>query len=445
MEGSTVEPSVATYVVRLGATIFFVLANGFFAAAEFALVKVRASRLEARAHGGSRAARMAHHIVTHLDHYLSSCQLGITLTSLILGWLAEPAIAQLLLEGARILGVEAMVSPAVSHVVALGLALTVITVLHMTVGEQAPKIWAIRRADEASLLIAYPLWLFSVLFRPFIMFINAVSNRLLRLAGISPNEKEPSHDVDEIRGILSLSSKAGHLSTRQVALAENVLDLIRLEVRHILVPRVDVVVLSTEKPVEENLRIVRESGHTRFPLCKNHLDEVIGILHVKDLIPVLAQGSRPHLQKLVRQPLYVAETQSLPRFIGLLRRSRSHTAVVLDEYGSVLGLAFLEDALEHVVGTIQDEFDEDRPKPYREGEVAWVPGSLAIPEAVEWLGLPELDESTIDTIGGYFVAQLNRLPKGGDQLDMGPYRVTVTELSRHRILWLRFEPPETNG
>jgi len=440
MQEPHIDGSFTTYAWRLGVTMFFVVINGFFVAAEFALVKVRGSRLDALIAQGNRRAKVARHLLDHLDHYLSACQLGITIASLILGWLAEPAIAQLLIAGVGVLGFAISPDSALTHGVSLAIALTIVTILHMTLGEQAPKIWAIRRPEQMALIVAYPLRAFSALFRPFIWFINGLSNAILRAAGLSSSHADGSHDIAEIKEILSTSAAAGQLSRQQVEFAANVLNLIDVEVRHILVPRVDIVFLSTGNSVDENLRIVHESGHTRFPLGDTDLDSVQGILHAKDLISAFVDGVVPDVAKIARKPLFVTETRPLSRLIRLMQSERQHCAVVLDEHGSTIGLAFLEDALEHVVGTIGDEFDQDVPSVTEEEDGSiLMPGGMSLPEARDRLGLEGL-EASADTIGGLIVAELGTLPQEGDTVRVGPYDVTVVDVDRRRVRWLRFKP-----
>ena len=427
---------------RLGLTLFFVLLNGFFVAAEFALVRVRRSRIVTLADTGSRTAKIAEHSLKHLDRYLSACQLGITIASLVLGWLAEPAIAQLLIAGAGALGWEFSPDSAITHAVSLTIALVIVTILHMTVGEQAPKIWAIRRPEQMSLLIAYPLRIFSALFRPFIWFINGLSNGLLRAAGFSGGHGEDAHNIAEIKEILAASAAAGQLSAKQVELAANVLRLIDVETRHILVPRIDCVLLVARDSTRDNLRVVNDSGHSRFPLVDTDLDSVRGIVHAKDLVAALLEGTEPVLDRVARPPLFVTETRRLSRLISLMQRERQHCAVVVDEHGSAMGLAFLEDALEHVVGTIGDEFDQDVAAVSEENDGSIrVPGGMSLPEALEHLEL-DGEGSSADTIGGFIVERLGSLPKEGDAISVGGHHVTVIEVDRRRILWLRFAPTD---
>jgi len=438
-------PELTTFVLRLAATLFFVAANGFFVASEFALVKVQVTQLRERSKR-SRRARVAYHVRSHLDMYLSACQLGITLSSLILGWLAEPAVAEFLLWAAGIAGLGLDPGNLWVHAIALALALSVVTFLHMTLGEQAPKIWAINRSDSVALQVARPLQLFAAAFRPFIWVINESSNGLLRIAGMSPDELgDSSHNVEELRSILAASAEAGHISDQQLELAENVFAMIQLEVRHILVPRVDVAYLSLERPVEENLRILQESGHSRFPLCEVGLDTVVGFIHAKEVLASAADGKTIDLQSLARRPLFVPDTQPLARLIAQMQRTRNHCAVVVDEHGTSVGLAFLEDALEEIVGPIADEFDEPAAAVRNAGGgVLDLPGSLALPEAEELLGAEDLGDES-DTIGGHVVAELGRLPRPGDELTIGRYRIRVDEVKQRRIVRLLCEPVEMGG
>jgi CBS domain containing-hemolysin-like protein len=436
---------------RLGATLFFVLLNGYFVAAEFALVKVRRSRVTALAEEGRLSARTADHILRHLDHYLSACQLGITIASLVLGALGEPAVSRVLIAAAAGVGWEIPPDDPLLHGAALVVAFSIITLLHMTLGEQAPKMAALQQSERTSLAAAIPLRIFAAVFRPFIALVNGSSNALLRSAGLRPEHGfESSHTAEEIRHILSHSAKAGHITERQWELTENVFGLMDLEARHILVPRVDVVYLTLEKDVEENLRRMRASGHSRFPLCEVGLDTVVGFVHIKDAFHVPG-GGLPDLRALARPAVFVPETQPLSELIVELQRQRSHCAVVLDEHGTATGLVFLEDALEEIVGPMSDEFDRSATERVVQ-EIApgcyELPGNLPLPEAQEALDL-ELEEAPEDTIGGHVVAQLGRMARRGDELELGNYRVSVVEVGRRRIARLRFErrpiPPNETG
>lgn len=428
---------------RLGATLFFVLLNALFVAAEFALVKARVTRIEALAAEGSRRAEALRHVLAHLDRYLSACQLGITLASLALGALGEPAVSVLLLAAARGAGFEVSDESAWLPVVSIALAFAVITSLHMTLGEQAPKMWALRRAESTALRTAWFLRVFAFVFGPFIAALNGLSNAMLRMAGLPAGEiHEPGHSAEEIRSILWLSARTGEISERELEITENVFRMIEKEVRHIIVPRADVDFLSLERELDENLRILRESGHSRFPLCEFGLDSIVGFVHAKDVLDTVLRGEVLELRRLAREQIFVPDTMSLADFLRELQQKQQHQAAVVDEHGTVTGLAFREDALEEIVGPLGDEFDEKERELVKQGEGCYeVSGRMSLPEICDRLDFELSDEEyeDQDTIGGHVTARLGRLPSRGDSATVGPWLATVLEVARRRVKRLRLE------
>lgn len=428
---------------RLGATFFFVALNGFFVATEFALVKLRSARIESLASEGRRSARVVQHIVAHLDRYLSACQLGITLASLILGALGQPAVSVLIRAAAERLSIGIAADAAWLPVVSIGLAFTIITALHMVLGEQAPKMFALRRAERTAMQAAYPLRAFAWLFGPFIGAINGLSNAMLRMVGLPPGAgHEATHTAEEIRSILSLSARAGHISDREYEITENVFRMVELEVRHIIVARVDVAFLSLEWDPEKNLERIRATGHSRLPLCEVGLDSIVGFVHAKDVLDRVLGGETPDLRALAREPLFVPDTMSLSNFLLELQAKRAHCAAVVDEHGTVIGLAFREDALEEIVGPLGDEFDEQETgfQELPDGSFE-VRGRLSLPELCDRLDFELADDEyeDEDTIGGHVTARLGRLPRRGDQVRVGPFRARVLDASRRRVQRLRLE------
>jgi len=429
---------------RLGATLFFVILNGFFVAAEFALVKVRVSRIDELASSGGRRARSVQHILANLDQYLSACQLGITLASLILGALGEPAVSVLIVALVGSMGIEVAADAAWLPIVSITIAFAVITMLHMTVGEQAPKMWALRRAEGAALRVALTLRIFAFVFRPFIAAVNGISNWMLRLFGVSGGGHHDVPSAEEIRSILSVAATSGHISDREYELTENVFRMISLEVRHLIVPRVDVDFLSVERTSEENLRKIRETRHSRLPLCEVGLDTVIGIVHAKDALDHALEkqreGNPTDLRSIAREAIFVPDTMSLSNFLLELQAKLDHCAVVLDERGTAIGMAFREDALEEIVGPLGDEPDAEEPELVNlETGVFELSGLLSVPEVCDRLEFelePEEDESE-DTIGGHLTARLGRLPQKGDCVSIGPYKATVIDVTRRRVQRIR--------
>ncbi len=427
---------------RLAATLFFVCLNGFFVAAEFALVKVRESRIVQLEREGHRSAPAVRHILGNLDRYLSACQLGITLASLILGALGEPVVSVLLLAAAAAAGFQIAVGTTWVSLVSLGVAFLVITMLHMTVGEQAPKMWALRRAEGTALATGPTLRVFAFLFGPFIGAINRISNRLLRLAGLPDDaEHDVSHSAEEIRSILTLSARAGKITEHEFEITENVFRMIELEVRHIVVPRVEVDFLTLEHPLADSLNRIRTSGHSRFALCEVGLDTIVGVVHAKAVLDSQLRGETPDLRAIAREPLFVPDTMPLSNFLRELQTSRQHCAVVVDEHGTAIGLAFREDALEEIVGPLGDEFDNEEPDFAETAEgVFEIRGRLSVPELEDRLDfeLSGDEDEDADTIGGHVTARLGRLPKKGDVVRVGPFHAHVIDASRRRVQRLRF-------
>ncbi|HSU82095.1 MAG TPA: hemolysin family protein [Thermoanaerobaculia bacterium] len=420
--------------------LLLVALNGFFVAAEFALVKVRPTQLEPRISEGSRRARLARHMLRHLDAYLSATQLGITLASLALGWVGEPAFAWIV---GPVVSLVAGNNPDLVHTVSLTISFLVITVLHIVLGEQAPKTLAIRRAEETALLISFPLYAFYKLTYPAIWVLNHSANRLLKLFGVTPAaEGELAHDEEELRLLLS-SSKESQLSTQKRELLDNIFELSHRVARQIMLPRQDVVYLSTQRPLAENLKIARRSGHTRFPLCEGDLDHVIGLIHIKDIF----HRERPltALTEVAREIAFVPETLELDRLLKRMRTERFHLAAVIDEYGGVSGIVTLEDVIEEIVGSIQDEFDVERPELVEKGDgVYQVSGGMLVEDLEEALGV-ELSERDEDTIGGVVLSELGRNPAVGDRVELGAVTIEVLEVQLNRVATVRINvhQPET--
>jgi CBS domain containing-hemolysin-like protein len=290
---------------------------------------------------------------------------------------------------------------------------------------------------------ALPLRIFTLCFGPFISAINAISNAILRLVGLPADaEFDASHSAEEIRSILSLSARHGHITQRAQELSENVLRMIDLEVRHIILPRVDADYLSLEWDFDECVRVVRATNHTRYPLCERGLDTIVGFVNARDVREAVLEGEKPDLRKLAREATLVTETMPLSDFLLELQRHRAHCAAVVDERGTVIGLAFREDALEEIVGPLGDEFDEDQPEFTEVAPGVYeLSGRMSLPEVCDRLDF-ELDweeDEEADTIGGHVTARLGRLPRRGDRVEVGPYRASVLEVARRRVQRLRLE------
>ena len=424
-------------IAKLAAIIALVLLNGFFVTAEFALVRIRASQLDTLAAEGNRRATFAKQVKDNLNAYLSACQVGITAASLGLGWLGEPFIAGMLQPFFALAGIE---TPAVIKSVSFALAFSVITFLHIVLGEQAPKILAIRKAISATLFVSAPLRLFYTVFKPAIWLLNAASNWiLLHLLRIEPiAEGELAHSEEELRLIFDQSATSSEVTPLGRELVINVLDLRNRVVRDIMTPRGEIVYLDLEDDFETNVKKAIESRHTRFPLCRENLDNTIGLIHMKELLPMM-RDPHPDLLKIKRDLIPVPEMMPLEKLLKLFLSKHAHLALVVDEFGGTVGMVTLENVLEEVVGDIQDEFDFEKEE-FRKisANEFTVDGALGLYELNELARL-ELESADVSTIGGYVTHLLGHLPKQGEQVKIGNYLVTVSQTDGRRVNQLHFK------
>ncbi|MDH3216921.1 MAG: hemolysin family protein [Candidatus Krumholzibacteria bacterium] len=414
--------------------LFLVAANGFFVAAEFALVKIRLSELKASADAGSRSARLVEDIVGRLDAYLSACQLGITLASLGLGWVGEPLVAAMLEPLFHKLGIPVEKT----HYIALPLAFATITFLHITAGEQVPKILAIRKYQPTSFVVSLPLAIFYKVFRPFIWILNSSSNLMLRAIGIRMlSDHGTSTSEDELRLILLESAQSGHVSVRERLIMENVLDLEDKSARSAMLPRNQIEIIDRTDPIETQLQTLSKTGHTRLPLCDEDLEHVVGIVHIKDIFGKLAaRGSIDDLTPLARPATFFPENMPLDRLLRELQRTSVMMGLLVDEYGVVSGLITLENVIEELVGPIQDEFDSETPLIVQKGTDTYeVDATCPIDEVRKRIAL-QLPELEADTIGGAVIEMLGSIPKPAEELTVARHKITVIETSPRHIIKL---------
>jgi CBS domain containing-hemolysin-like protein len=419
---------------QLAVVIFLVLLNGFFVASEFAIVKVRGSQLESL-----KSADVAHalKVTQHLDAYLSATQLGITLASLALGWVGEPFLSRVLQPAFFLVGIT---DESVIRWSSTGLAFGTITFLHIVLGELAPKSLAITKALPTTLWVARPLGWFYVLFKPAIWFLNGAANLILRhLFKVQPvSEHELAHSEEELRVILAQSAAHEEVSSLGKDLLLNALDFRDRVVRDITTPRGEVVFLNTEDSFEENLRRAIESQHTRLPLCEGHLDNTIGLVHIKDLLR-LTREAQPDLHGIKREMHPVPEMMPLEKLLPFLLGKHAHVALVVDEYGGTSGIVTLDNVLEELVGDIQDEFDAEKPELRKLNDHEFdVEGSLGLYELKDLVGL-ELESEEVSTIGGYVTECLGHLPRLGEQTRIEDYLVTITATDGRRVGKLHFK------
>lgn len=419
----------------LGLVLLLVLANGFFVAAEFALVAVRRSRIDQMAADGDGAAKVVQKALTHLDRYISGTQLGITASSLALGWIGEPALAAWIDRGFAALGIAAP-SAAVHSAAAISIAFLVITFLHIVIGELAPKSIALTKPEAVSRVVARPLVWFSTLVYPGIWFLNGAANLLLRLFRIEPvSELEHVHSTDELRLLVSQAAKHGRLDETDSAMLAGVFDFHEKKARDVMRPRTDIVALQISAPMDEVWQVVRSERYSRYPVYTESLDDVTGVFLAKDLW--LHEGSKPFvLSEHVRPTLYVPDNRPAERVLDDLRRKRAHLAVVLDEYGGTAGILTLEDLIEEVIGDINDEYDFATRQAVESNGVLELAGTMSLVDVRSdyRLAIPEGDWSTL---GGFVFGELGRLARIGDRVRFPGGELEVVAMDGRRVAAVR--------
>jgi CBS domain containing-hemolysin-like protein len=425
----------------LFAVVVLVLANAFFVSAEFALVGARRTRLDEMARAGDRKARLARRAVQSLDRYISATQLGITLASLGLGWIGEPALAGLI-QGAF----QWMPDPLdtiATHGVASVIAFIIITILHIILGELVPKAVALLYPEQVSLWVTAPLMGFAWIMAGPIAVLNGTANRLLRMLGIDPpGEHERLHSPEEIRMLVEQSTEGGSLLQEDARLLEGVFEFSEKTAQEVMTPRTQIAALNADLPVEAAADQVASFGRSRYPVYTDSLDEIIGVVHAKDILAALRARPGQTIRIIMRPPLFVPGTREVEDVLADMKRLKTHLAIVLDEYGGTAGLVTMEDLLEEIVGPIYDEYDpQDRMGGPAEGAPR-VDGSMPISEFNAEFG-STLDDTDYTTIGGYIFGQLGRLPRPGDRVSVGSLTLEVVEMEGRRVKTVRVHAPKT--
>lgn len=414
--------------LKLVLILLLVFMNGFFVSAEFAMVKVRSSRIDSLVSTGHKRARFASHLTNNLDGFLSACQLGITLSSLGLGWIGEPAIASLLERWFSQFGLR---SEVLTHTIAFVIAFTFITVLHIVLGELAPKTIAIRKSESVTLLTAAPLILFHRIMYPFIWVLNGMANRLLKLIGIAPaSEQESAHTEEEIRILVKESHKNGLIDHTELALMDNIFEFAETNAREIMIPRTEMICLYANQTFEDNKAIALEEMHTRYPVCDGDKDNIIGFVHIKDILKVSSQNLKD-IRMITRPMTTVPESMQISTLLKLMQKRRTQIAILIDEYGGTSGLVTLEDIMEEIVGEIQDEFDEERPEVEKRDEHTHsISGMMLIEEVNSYFGL-DIDTDDYDTIGGWLYSQIEIPPKPNQRVQADKEIEFIVEETDH--------------
>jgi len=420
--------------MRLLAVLFLVLLNAFFVAAEFALVGSRRSRIDQLAEAGESGAKAVQDALTNLDRYISGTQLGITLASLSLGWIGEPALATLVDSGLAMVGIRAQAG--VAHTTAgVAVAFMVITFLHIVLGELAPKSIALVAPERVSMYLARPLMLFSRVMSPFITLLNGVANALLKLVGVHPagGGHQNVHSAEELRLLVMQARAQGTLNENDSMMLAGVFDFHEKKARDVMRPRTEVAAIPLDATEAEVWKILRAERYSRYPVIGDSLDDIVGVFLAKDLW--LHQGSFT-VKQFLRDPLFIPDSRPAERVLDDLRKTRAHMAVVLDEYGGTAGIITMEDLVEEVVGDIADEYDAAAREALETDGVLELTGSLSLIDVRSDYKVP-VPEGDWTTIGGYVFNALGRLPRVGDRVAIPGCELEVVAMDGRRVAAIR--------
>ncbi len=434
-------------VLGLAAVFILVFINGFFVAAEFALVGARRTRIQQLASEGHGGARIAEQALVHLDSYIAATQLGITLASLGLGWIGEPAIAHLL-EPLLDLIVPGNISETALHSITIAIGFSIVTTLHIVLGELAPKSIALQRPEGTSVVVARPIRWFLRVFSPVIMVMNALGNGVVRLLGFKPaSGHERVHSAEELVMLVASAHEAGILEDREEQLLQRAFDFRDIHIRDVMQPRVEVEALPLDMPLLEVVEKVSTGTYSRYPVYDDKIDKVVGILHARDLLaqvvrqPTLLGGEAPDfkLKSVLREPLFFPEMATVDKVLDQMQREQVHFTIVIDEFGGMAGIATMEDILEELIGEVQDEFDAEDAPVSIEADAVSLDGLVTMHDVNERFGaLPEGKEAYSATIGGYIAERLDRIPTQSDTVRYAAYDVVVEEMDELRVARVKF-------
>ncbi|WP_165023510.1 MULTISPECIES: hemolysin family protein [unclassified Dysgonomonas] len=419
-------------------TLFFVFLNGFFVAAEFAIVKVRSSQLEMKAQAGSRTAILSKHIVNHLDGYLAATQMGITISSLALGWIGEPIVSKIIRQGLALLDIS--LSADVISTIALVTAFIIITILHIVLGELAPKSLAIQRSEQTTLAVAYPLHAFYWLFRPFIWVLNGIANLVLKLVGLHTVSEQETYSSDELRYLVDQVKESANNADTDFDIIKNAFDFSERTARQVMVPRTQMVAIDANDYDEKTLEFIIEEGFSRIPCYEDSVDNIIGVVHLKDILKKMRKSGSVDISTIIRPVSFTPETKRIGQLLKEFQVKHQQIAMVLNEYGGIEGVITMEDILEELVGEIQDEYDNEIPFVEKMADDAYsVIATASITDINN--GLPHsIDkEKQYDTLAGYLIDKFGRIPNTHDKLESEGYQFTVLKKNKTSIVLVQLK------
>lgn len=413
-------------------TALLVFLNGFFVAAEFAIVKVRASQVDVKANQGNRFAKISQHILAHMDGYLSACQLGITLASLGLGWIGEPVVAKAVANIAAMF--NANLAPENLHQISIVIAFILITVLHIVLGEQVPKTAAIRNPLAFTLIIAFPLRALYAIFAPFIWILNSLSNLMLRIFGLHAADHNEIHTEEEIRMLLTESEEGGAIKSSENELIQNVFEFDDRVVRQILIPRTKISAIDVESTKEEVVQKVIDEGYSRMPVYQESLDNIIGVVYTKDLIKILYEKNFKGINDLIRPAYFIPLNKRINDLLREFQTQHIQMAIVTNEFGGTAGIVTMEDIIEELVGEIQDEYDDEKPPVEKKSETEFIVNATAsIGDVNDLLPITVEESPNYDTVSGLLNYIYGRIPAVNEKRIYGGYEFTILKRFKHSV------------
>ncbi|MBK9592013.1 MAG: HlyC/CorC family transporter [Crocinitomicaceae bacterium] len=413
-------------------TLFLVFLNGFFVAAEFAIVKVRASQLEVKAKAGNRFAILSKHIVSHLDGYLAATQLGITLASLGLGWIGEPVVSKMIMGIMHAFGSE--MDEVLAHRIALPIAFAIITVLHIVFGELAPKTIAIQRSEKTALVLSYPLQFFYFIFRPFIWVLNGIANFLLKLLGITASHGNEVHSSDELKYLVQLGKESGEIGETNYDIIKNAFEFSDHTAEEIMVPRTKVIAIDLNDYNSDTIDKIIDESFSRIPCYEDSLDNITGIVHLKDILKAMRKGGEVNVKELIAPVLLIPQNKRIGQLLKEFQSKRQQMAVVVDEYGGTIGIITMEDILEELVGEIQDEYDNETPFVEKTGDKTYSVLASATLDDVNDLLPHEIEkDEAFNTLAGYLIHKFGKIPSVNEKISVDNYEFTILKKTRTTI------------
>ena len=431
--------SLSSIFINIFIILLLLFINGFFVAAEFALVKVRKTRLEQLVHEGNSSAKMALKLVNETNKMLAAAQLGVTIASIALGWVAEATIVQLIEPVIKL--IPYLNSSLTAHVIAVPVAFTLVTYFHVLLGEQLPKCFALRHTEKLALLVAAPMNMFITVFKPFVWLLMVSGDRILSAFNVSADDASLVHSTEELDMLVDASYNEGVLNETETEMLHNMFKFSDLMAKQAMTPRTDMICIPNDISFDELNKLALENQYTRYPVYEETIDKILGIIHVKDLYSITMRKEEFSIAKLIRPILLIPETMTLDNLVLEFKESHGQMAVVIDEFGGTSGLITLEDVLEEIIGDVQDEFDEEEETDIKEiGPDTYMANAMMrIDELAEYFNIEQssFEEDDVETIGGLVVKLLGRIAVVGDSVSFNGLSFTVQEVDGARITKLK--------